>query len=189
MKEENQVFDPSVGFESELPAPVKQEAKSEAEAAVETENAETFVSDENGGSRETEIELLRQLVKLQKKTANRQLVAAIGSVALAVVVAVALIIIVPKALTVLLDLSNTAQQTQELVAQAQTSLKGLDTMIENVDKVVVDNTQALTNAVGNIQNIDTDGLNEAIKNLSDAAEPLAKLNNQVGKLFSNGLFR
>ena len=185
MKEENQVFDPAVGFESELPAPVKQEA----EAAVDTENVAESVSKDKSEGKETELELLRELVRLQKKTANRQLVAAIGSIALAVIFAVALMIVVPKALAVLLDLSETATQTQELVAQAQTSLKGLDTMIENVDKVVVDNTQALTDAVGNIQNIDTDGLNEAIKNLSDAAEPLAKLNNQVGKLFSNGLFR
>ncbi|MCR5281729.1 MAG: hypothetical protein K6E18_00005, partial [Lachnospiraceae bacterium] len=101
MKEENQVFDPSVGFESELPAPVKQDAESNAQADTDTKDMQALVSDETDDDAGKQLELLRQLVQLQKKTANRQLVAAFGSVALAVIVAIALIIVVPKALTVL----------------------------------------------------------------------------------------
>ena len=131
----------------------------------------------------SEKELLAELVKLQKKTANRQLVAAIGCVSIAVVIAIALIIVVPRVLNTASEVSSMVENTETLISKAESSLEGLDTMIKNVDKVVVDNTEAMTSAVANLQNIDTDALNIAIKNLSDAAEPLARLNNQVTTWF------
>ena len=136
----------------------------------------------------SEADLLRELILLQKKTANRQLVASIACVVLAVIFTVAFLIVVPRVIKMSEEVSSMVADTQKLIAKAQSSLEGIDGRIENVNKVVVDNTQSLTDAVSNIQNIDTDGLNEAIRNLSDAAEPLAKLNNQVTNLFSNGLF-
>ncbi len=143
-----------------------------------------MITEEN----KSEVDLLKELILLQKKTANRQLVASIACVVLPVIFTVAFLIVVPRVITMSAEVNSMVADTQKLIANAQSSLEGIDGMIENVNKVVVDNTQSLTDAVSNIQNIDTDGLNEAIKNLSDAAEPLAKLNNQVTNLFSNGLF-
>ncbi len=142
----------------------------------------TAVTPETGKD-SSEKELLQELIRLQKKTADRQLVASIACVVIAVALGIAVLVVVPKVLRTAEEVSAMVQETEKLVAQAETSLAGIDDMITNVNKVVVDNTQALTDAVGNIQNIDTDGLNTAIKNLSDAAEPLAKLNNQVSTWF------
>ena len=140
------------------------------------------------------IRLLNELVQLQKKTATRQLIAMTASVIIAVCFAIALIIVVPMVVRMSKEVSAMAASTQdlvkeaeELITQADDSLKGIDSMIENVNKVVVDNTQAVTEAISNIQNIDIDQLNEAIRNLSDAVEPLAKLNNSISSGVS-GIF-
>ena len=134
-------------------------------------------------SGKSERELLEELVALQKKTAGRQLVASVACVAIAAFVLVALLIVVPRLMKTADEVSAMSKSTEKLIQQAETSLAGIDDMIANVNKVVVDNTQSLTSAVDNLQNIDTDGLNEAIKNLSDAAEPLARLNNSVSGWF------
>ena len=152
---------------------------------MENEIRET--AGENGKS---ERELLAELIELQKKTANRQLAAALASGAMAVIMAIALLIVVPRLMKLSGEVSSMVENTQKLVVEADTlisqaseSLGGIDTMISNVNQVVVDNTQAATEALSNVQNIDIDKLNEAIRNLSDAVEPLAKLNNGVSGLF------
>ncbi len=138
-----------------------------------------------------ERELLAELIELQKKAAKRQLAAAIASGIVAVVMVIALLIVVPRLMELSREISSMVENTQKLVEEADTligqateSLDGIDTMIGNVNQVVVDNTQAATDALNNVQNIDIDKLNEAIRNLSDAVEPLAKLNNGVSNLFN-----
>ncbi len=149
----------------------------------------------------SEKELLQELVELQKKTANRQLVATVATCTLAASFIIALLIVVPKLLTMSAEISAVVANTEklvteadELIAQTEQSLTGIDTMISNVNDLVVDNTEAVSEALKNIQSIDIDQLNEAIRNLSDAVEPLAKLNNNlsgffggVGSGISNGI--
>ncbi|MCR5337476.1 MAG: hypothetical protein K6E75_02860 [Lachnospiraceae bacterium] len=149
----------------------------------------------------SEKELLQELVELQKKTANRQLVATVATCTLAGAFIIALLIVVPKLLTMSAEISAMVANTEklvteadELIAQTEKSLTGIDTMISNVNDLVVDNTEAVSEALKNIQDIDIDQLNEAIRNLSDAVEPLAKLNNNlsgffggVGSGISNGI--
>ena len=140
--------------------------------------------DEESRSIETrENELLEELIKLQKKTANRQLIATVCSIITAVAFVAALFIVVPKITATAQEVSAMVGSTEKLIEQAQGSLGEIDGMVANVNKVVVDNTQSLTDAVGNIQNIDIDNLNQAIQNLSDAAEPLAKVNNKLSGIF------
>ncbi|MBO4337724.1 MAG: hypothetical protein J5842_06595 [Lachnospiraceae bacterium] len=150
---------------------------------VSKEMTQGIGSDENG-------ELLRELIELQKKTARRQLIAMTASVVMAAAFIIALIVVLPMMVRMSKEVSamvaNTEaliEQANELIGQAGESLDGIDTMIQNVNKVVTDNTEAATEAISNIQNIDIDQLNEAIRNLSDAVEPLAKLNNSI----SNGM--
>ena len=149
----------------------------------------------------SEKELLQELVELQKKTASRQLVATVATCTLAASFIIALLIVVPKLLTMSAEISAVVANTEklvteadELIAQTEQSLTGIDTMISNVNDLVVDNTEAVSEALKNIQDIDIDQLNEAIRNLSDAVEPLAKLNNNlsgffggVGSGISNGI--
>ncbi len=149
----------------------------------------------------SEKELLQELVELQKKTASRQLVATVATCTLAGAFIIALLIVVPKLLTMSAEISAMVANTEklvteadELIAQTGKSLTGIDTMISNVNDLVVDNTEAVSEALKNIQDIDIDQLNEAIRNLSDAVEPLAKLNNNlsgffggVGSGISNGI--
>ncbi len=164
------------------------------EASVDMSVKDTVVSKAMNITDENSLRLLTELVELQKKTAKRQLIAMTASVVTAVCFAIALIIIVPMMTRMSKEVSAMVADTGELIkeadgllGQAGDSLEGIDNMIGNVNKVVVDNTQAATEAISNIQNIDIDQLNEAIRNLSDAVEPLAKLNNSIGNGVS-GLF-
>ena len=50
----------------------------------------------------------------------------------------------------------------------------VDDMIANVDKVVVENTDAVNEVLGNFNSVDFNELNSAIKDLGDVVEPLAK---------------
>ena len=49
---------------------------------------------------------------------------------------------------------------------------------ENMNSMLTDNSQSLTDAVDKMNNIDFDGLNKAIKDLQDAVGPFASFMNR-----------
>ena len=53
-------------------------------------------------------------------------------------------------------------------------------MTENVNGVVTDNTQAVSDALEEINSIDIEQLNQAINDLSSVVRPLAQLFNRNG---------
>ena len=53
-------------------------------------------------------------------------------------------------------------------------MDGIDEMVKNVDKVVVDNTESVKKTVDSMSSIDVATLNKSIKELSEIIEPLAK---------------
>ena len=48
-------------------------------------------------------------------------------------------------------------------------------MIANVDRLVTSNNESLNEAMGNFNNVDFEGLNNAIRDLESVVEPLANL--------------
>ena len=125
----------------------------------------------------SEQELLKELVKLQKKTAKRTGVVAFSMIVIAAVVLASAVLIVPKVLTTLTAAETTLEEATNLMGEVNNSLDGMNKMISNVDTVLTDNTEAMSEAIQKISDIDIDGLNESIKKLNDAVD---KLNKAVG---------
>ena len=122
----------------------------------------------------TDRELLIELVKSQRKDEMGQRITAIATIGLFAAVCIALCIVIPKVVTLITDLSTSLEEVTALVSQAEDSLAGIDDMIANVDKVVVENTDAVNEVLGNFNSVDFNELNSAIKDLGDVVEPLAK---------------
>lgn len=131
-------------------------------------------------------DLLVELVQAQRRTARFQILTAIENVVLILGIAVILIAVLPKALVALDTAVDTLNDVQGLAANAEdtinqlstdatNSLDGINHMIGNVDTLVEDNTEGISDALNNINNIDFDGLNDAIGNLQDSAEQLQKV--------------
>ena len=87
----------------------------------------------------------------------------------------ALAFLVPKTLKTFRQIDAAVAQVNELSDQAKTSLEGIDRMVENMNTVIVENTDEVNEAMDKISKIDFDKLNQSIKTLSDTIAPLAGL--------------
>ena len=123
----------------------------------------------------TETELLAEMVKLQKKTAKRTGVVAFSMIVIAAVVLASAVLIVPKVMTTLMAAETTLEQATTLMGDVKNSLDGMNKMISNVDTVLTDNTEAMSDAIKKIGDIDIDGLNDSIKKLNGAIDSLNKI--------------
>ena len=123
----------------------------------------------------TETELLAEMVKLQKKTAKRTGVVAFSMIVIAAVVLASAVLIVPKVMTTLMAAETTLEQATTLMGDVKNSLDGMNKMISNVDTVLTDNTEAMSDAIKKIGDIDIDGLNDSIKKLNGAVDSLNKI--------------
>ena len=65
----------------------------------------------------------------------------------------------------------------DVLAHMGSSLDGMDTLTENANKMVTDNTDAVAEALAKLGGIDFETLNQAIRDLADVVEPLARLTN------------
>ncbi|SCW39146.1 hypothetical protein SAMN02910456_00855 [Ruminococcaceae bacterium YRB3002] len=132
----------------------------------------------------TDHELMVEMLKAQQKDARRGLAAAISGFTIALVFAVAFAILIPVAITSLKKIDEAVtnctvmiENATVTIEQAQTTLEGIDTMTEGVNDIVNDNTQAVSDALDEINSIDIDQLNQAINDLASIVKPLAKLFN------------
>ena len=72
-------------------------------------------------------------------------------------------------------LGNLESVTNELANSDLTGMvKDIDALVANVDGLVTTSQQGVTEAVGKINAINFDALNDAIKDLSEVIEPIAK---------------
>lgn len=136
-------------------------------------------------------DLLAELIRAQRRTAKFQMLTAVENVVLILGIIVIFVVLVPRAVTALDSFNNTMQEvsdlassTRETVDQLSTdatkSLNNIDGMIENVDTLVQDNTEGLTKALNNVNDIDFDSLNDAIGSLKSSAEQLRKITDLFG---------
>jgi len=127
-------------------------------------------------------DLLVAMLKAQEKDARRGLASAIAGFTLAAVFAIAFMIIIPIAITSLRNIDKAVENCTVMIetasvtiTQAQTTLEGIDSMTENVNGVVTDNTDAVADALEEINSIDIERLNQAIDDLASIVGPLAQL--------------
>ncbi len=125
---------------------------------------------------------LKELLEWEKKEAKYAKMTSRLLFALVLIFLVSAIIIVPKAVTVLENTNKavvTAQDSLEKVDEQLDSIKVMTDSItqtsENMNTMVEDNAEELTEAVKKMQGIDFEGLNTAIKDLQDAVKPMAKM--------------
>ncbi len=151
----------------------------------------------------TEQDLLRELLEQQKKSTRRGWITVGVLAVLTAAMLVALAVLVPTLLRTLNQAYDTLKDTQTVVLQAKdtmdtvdslaeqaqksfgavedlskqasASLSSIDTMVGNVDALVVENTQALSNAIEKLNTIDLEKLNQSIDDLNAVVTPLLKL--------------
>ena len=157
------------------------------EEKKEMNNAQTEKT--QGDKQEDLEELLRQILEADKKEVRYAKLAALFSFGLFVILLIVAAILVPKVVSTLATVNSTiitAGQTIEnangTIEQANGAIEGINEMTssitgtsENMNTMLTDNSQSLTDAVEKMNNIDFEGLNKAIQDLQDAVGPFANL--------------
>ncbi|MBO5572677.1 MAG: hypothetical protein J5947_00340 [Clostridium sp.] len=120
-------------------------------------------------------ELLAELVRNRRRDSVLEHAAMIANFALLAIMVLTLVIVVPKAVMTLREVDKTVKEVNTLAKEAQDSLDAIDIMVGNVDKMVVENTDAVTAALEKVNKVDYEKLNDAISSLNDTVTPLAKM--------------
>lgn len=139
---------------------------------------------ENQEAKVSEIEVLQKLLSDEDREVKYFKWIARLMFLFIVVVAVALAIVIPKALKTLDDISHVALTAEQTLENANSAIDELTQMSQGVTDLsnqmstfLTDNTSTLDSAMSNIENIDFDGLNQAIRDLQDAVGPMARFMN------------
>ncbi len=163
--------------ENAVQAEAKPEREPQPQAQVQTEGVE---------------DLLKQILEADKKEVRYAKIAAFFTFGLFVILLVAAVIIVPRVIntletvdSALISASHTIETADEVIVSANEALKGINTMTSSItgtsdqmNTMLTDNSEALTDAVGKMNKIDFEGLNNAIQDLQDAVGPFATFMNR-----------
>lgn len=135
----------------------------------------------------TDRDVLLELLAAQKKEVRHARITSIASLVLAVVLLVGAVVAVPRVLSTVEEARQTMDQARDAMTQVETFLEQTDsltgdieTLVRSANRVIVDNTDAVTEAVSKLNGVDFETLNKAIQDLADAVAPLA----QLGRMFS-----
>ena len=128
----------------------------------------------------TERELLAELLKSQKKDTRNEKISAIANILLCLLLLIAMAALLPRGMGVIRRADQVLSQVQMTVDQAQQSLQKIDTLVENTDSIVVENTGAVGEAMQKLNQVDLESLNSSISSLSSILEPLAAFFGRFG---------
>ena len=121
----------------------------------------------------TEHELLVELLRSQKQEARSRKISAIVNTALLALLLGCALIALPRLQALAVQAGDTLSDLQLTITQAQQSLRAIDSLANDVDQLVGDNTEAVSQSLQKLSEVDLDGLNAAIKNLSQILQPMA----------------
>lgn len=129
--------------------------------------------------------LMEQLVTNSKKQLFYTRIIA-GFVAVAsVVLVVSLVLVVPQARRLIRNANELVTELQDEMETVEDTLAGVQNMSDsisgvsdNLDSFIKDNSETLQGVVKNMEAIDFEGLNKAIKDLGDVVKPLADFFNR-----------
>ena len=123
----------------------------------------------------SEKELLVEIAKGQRKTVMASRITACAFVALMVVFSVTMAVFIPSVTNTLKKVNNSLIEVEKLSASMQESLEGVGELANNVNQMIVDNTDAVNSALSRLSNIDIDSLNKSIQEFSAILSPIARL--------------
>lgn len=123
----------------------------------------------------TDTELLIEIAKGQRKETKSGRISAIATVALAIAFIITLSVFLPIAVSTLEKVNTTLTEAENVAIAAQESLDEIDSMVENFNGVIVDNTDSVNKALTKVGSFDVDSLNRSIEELASILDPLAKL--------------
>ena len=119
-----------------------------------------------------------EMLKVDKKHLFWQRLSALAVVATFLVVLVVAMILVPQVLATLDNINRVAKDAESAVANVDTMVLEMTDASKNLNKLVGENSEALTEAVTNMADIDFEGLNKAIGDLQDTVGPMASFFNK-----------
>ena len=119
-----------------------------------------------------------EMLKVDKKHLFWQRISALAVVATFLVVLVTALVLVPRITETLGHINKVATDAESAIANVDTMVSEMTDASKNLNRLVGDNSEALTEAVTNMSNIDFDGLNTAIKDLQDTVGPMANFFNK-----------
>lgn len=129
----------------------------------------------------TEVELLKKLLKDEDKEVKYFKILASLMFAFVLATIIAFAIIIPRALKTLDDISQVAVTAQETLQSADSAIDELTTMSQEITGISQQmgdfldaNTDAVDQAMSNLNSIDFNGLNQAITDLQAAVGPFAR---------------
>ena len=130
-------------------------------------------------------ELLKKISDNSAKSLRFQRISAFCMIGIFVVVLVVAFMLVPPVINTVNEINDTAISVGETVTKASALIDEMDKTAKeiqdtsnNMDKLLTDNSETITEALDKMSKIDFDGLNEGIKDLQDAVGPFADFMNR-----------
>ncbi len=126
--------------------------------------------------------------ELMKKQLFYSRIMGMSCLGLVILLAISLLVVVPKVVhtvdnvnNVLVEVSDTLVTAEESIGKLAEMSDAVKNMSGNMNNFVEDNANQVSAVMTNIDNIDFEGLNSAIRNLGDVVEPIAKFFNVFKK--------
>ncbi len=133
-------------------------------------------------------DLGRKIYENSQKSLMLQRISAICVAGLFAVVLIAAIMVIPRTLRLIDEVHTAAQSVTDTVSKAEVAINDLSEMAnsledtsENFDKLIAENSGALTDSLDKIASIDFEGLNKGIQDLQNAVGPFANLMSRFGR--------
>ncbi|WP_026527353.1 hypothetical protein [Butyrivibrio sp. VCD2006] len=130
-------------------------------------------------------ELLKKLSENSKKSLMFHRICAYCMVGIFLVVGISAYMIVPTAVTtvnkindVAIAAEDTLSNTNDLIAEMDKTAKELQGIGDNMNNLINENSEAITDSLDKMSKVDFDGLNKAIQDLQDAVGPFANFMNK-----------
>lgn len=126
-------------------------------------------------------ECLKELAKNSEKQLFYTRISAFAMLTAAAVMIACLVALVPKAMQTIGQANEILLQASETIELADTAIESVTEMSQsitfmgsNMDDFIADNAQSVQQVMKEMESIDFEGLNRAIKDLQDVVEPFAK---------------
>ena len=139
-------------------------------------------SDSGSGTSE---QLLLEIKELTRKQVRWQRVSAAFMLGILTVVLVVVVILLPRVLLTLDGVDKATAQVSESITEVMKTVDQVDgavaelqTASENLNGLVEENSEKITDAVTKLSEVDYEGLNKAIKDLQNAVGPVANFFNK-----------